>query len=151
MPAAGIIWALLGIFAGSAIAVQAPINAALGRGLGLPAAAAGFSFLSGAVLLGIVSVAAAWASGTPIDMRAPAPWLFVAGGVLGAFYVTIAILLTPRIGAAAVMAFAVSGQLLAGILLDRIGFLGMAVRELSLGRVVGASLLLAGALLIRLS
>lgn len=151
MPAAGIVWALLGILAGSAIAIQAPVNAALGRGLGLPTAAAGFSFLSGAIVLGIVSAAAIWTAGATVDLRAPAPWLFVAGGVLGAFYVTVAVLLTPRIGAAAVMAFAVSGQLLAGILLDRIGFLGMAVRELSLGRVAGAAMLLAGALLIRLT
>ncbi len=54
-----------------------------------------------------------------------------------------------RIGAAAVMAFAVSGPLLAGILLDRIGFLGMAVREISVGRIGGALLLVAGALMIR--
>ena len=47
------------------------------------------------------------------------------------------------------MAFAVSGQLLAGILLDRIGFLGMAVREISVGRVAGAGMLVAGALMIR--
>ena len=62
---------------------------------------------------------------------------------------TTAIFLTPRIGAAAVMAFAVSGQLLAGILLDRIGFLGMAVREISVGRIAGAMLLVVGALMIR--
>ena len=151
MPAASILWSLLGILAGEAIAVQAPVNAALGRGLGLPTAAAGFSFFSGAVLLGIVSLLAGWWEGAGINMRAPAPWLFVAGGCFGAFYVTIAVLLTPRIGAAAVMAFAVTGQLLAGIALDRVGFLGMAVRELSLGRVTGAAMLLAGALLIRLT
>jgi transporter family-2 protein len=48
------------------------------------------------------------------------------------------------------MAFVVTGQLLAGVLLDRIGFLGMAVREISFGRVAGAILLIAGALMIRL-
>ncbi|RUX70506.1 DMT family transporter, partial [Mesorhizobium sp. M7A.F.Ca.CA.004.08.2.1] len=54
------------------------------------------------------------------------------------------------IGAAALMAFLVTGQLLAGMLIDRVGFLGVAVREISLGRVAGAVLLLAGALLVRL-
>ncbi|RVA03025.1 EamA-like transporter family protein, partial [Mesorhizobium sp. M7A.F.Ca.US.002.01.1.1] len=80
----------------------------------------------------------------------PAPWLFVAGGMLGGFYVTLSTILTPRIGAAALMAFLVAGQLLAGMLIDRVGFLGVAVREISLGRVAGAVLLLAGALLVRL-
>lgn len=151
MPLAGLLWGLLGVLAGAAIAIQAPINTALGRGLGLPSAAAGFSFLSGAVVLGIVSLASVRISGITLDLRAPAGWLFVAGGVLGAFYVTVAVLLTPRLGAAAVMAFAVTGQLLAGILVDRIGFLGIAVREISLGRLAGAILLLGGALLIRLT
>ena len=75
----------------------------------------------------------------------------MAGGVLGGFYVTLSTILIPRIGTAALMAFLVAGQLMAGMVLDRIGFLGIAVREISLGRIVGAALLLAGALLVRLT
>jgi transporter family-2 protein len=146
----GLFWSLLGILSGAFIAVQAPINSQLARGLGLPVAAAAFSFLSGAIVLGIVTFAFTRTQGISLDWRAPPLWTFVAGGVLGASYVTISTLLIPRIGAAALMAFLVAGQLLAGMLLDRIGFLGMAVREISLGRVAGAALLLAGALLIRL-
>ncbi|MDQ6432871.1 DMT family transporter [Mesorhizobium sp. LHD-90] len=146
----GLVWSLLGILSGAFIAVQAPINSQLARGLGLPVAAAAFSFLSGAVVLGVVTVAFTRFNDVSLDWRAPAPWLFVAGGVLGAAYVTISTLLIPRIGAAALMAFLVAGQLIAGMLLDRIGFLGMAVREISLGRIAGAMLLLAGALLVRL-
>jgi transporter family-2 protein len=48
------------------------------------------------------------------------------------------------------MAFIVTGQLLAGLLLDRMGYFDLAVRELTLGRVAGAVLLVAGALMIRL-
>ena len=47
-----IIWALLGIIAGACIATQAPINAQLGRELGMPFAAAAMSFLAGAVARG---------------------------------------------------------------------------------------------------
>lgn len=147
---AGFIWSLLGIMSGAFLAVQAPINAQLSRGLGLPVAAAGLSFLSGAVVLGIVTLVMLRTQGITLDWRAPAPWTFVTGGVLGATYVTISIFLVPRIGAAALMAFLVAGQLIAGMLLDRIGFLDMAVREISFGRIAGAALLLAGALLIRL-
>ncbi|MGB3875627.1 DMT family transporter [Shinella zoogloeoides] len=143
------LWALLGIAAGACIAIQAPVNALLGRGLSMPVAAACVSFLSGAIILGIVMLATASFEGRAPDWRGPDLWLYVAGGALGTIYVTTAIYLTPRIGAAAVMAFAVSGQLLAGILLDRIGFLGMAVREISVGRIAGALLLVAGALMIR--
>ena len=144
-----LVWSLLGILSGAFIAVQAPINAQLARGLGLPVAAAFFSFLSGTVVLGIVTVAMTRIQGVSLDCKAPAPWLFVIGGILGGFYVTLSTVLIPRIGAAALMAFLVAGQLIAGMLLDRIGFLGFAVREISLGRVAGAALLLVGALLVR--
>lgn len=146
----GVFWSLLGILSGAFIAVQAPINSQLARGLGLPVAAAAFSFLSGAVVLGILTIVTTGTQGVSLDWRAPPLWTFVVGGVLGASYVTISTLLIPRIGAAALMAFLVAGQLIAGMLLDRVGFLGMAVREISIGRVAGALLLLAGALLVRL-
>ncbi|TIW02491.1 MAG: DMT family transporter [Mesorhizobium sp.] len=147
----GAVWSLLGILSGAFIAIQAPINSQLARGLGLPVAAAAFSFLSGAIVLGIIAFAVVRLQGISLDWKAPAPWLFIAGGMLGGFYVTLSTILTPRIqGAAALMAFLVAGQLLAGMLIDRVGFLGVAVREISLGRVAGAVMLLAGALLIRL-
>ena len=47
------------------------------------------------------------------------------------------------------MSFAIAGQLLAAMLLDRFGVLGMAVRETTLGRLAGAALLIAGVVLIR--
>lgn len=146
---AAILWALLGVVAGACIAIQAPINTLLGRGLGMPVAAACVSFLAGTILLVLVVAAASAFEGRAPDWRVPAVWTYVVGGALGSIYVTSVIYLIPRIGAAAVMAFAVSGQLLAGILLDRIGFLGMAVREVSVGRIAGALLLVAGALMIR--
>lgn len=147
---AGVLWSLLGILSGAFIAIQAPINSQLARGLGLPVAAAAFSFLSGAVVLGIISIAITRFDGISLDWKAPEPWLFVAGGILGGSYVTLSTILIPRIGAAALMAFLVAGQLLAGMLLDQIGFLGMEMREISPGRIGGAVLLLAGALLIRI-
>jgi transporter family-2 protein len=146
---AGVFWPLLGMLGGGALALQAPVNAALARGLGQPVAAAAFSFLSGAIVLGIVAYGWAKLQGQPIDLRAPAGWLFVAGGVLGGFYVSCAVILVPKLGAATLIAFVVAGQLLAGILIDRIGLLGVAVRELTLGRMAGAVLLVIGALMIR--
>ena len=146
---AGLFWPLLGILAGAVVATQASINAELARGLGSPFAAAATSFLSGTVLLALVTAIVAQASGASIGWRVPPLWLFIVGGALGAAFVTSGIILIPRMGAAATMAFIVAGQLMAGMLLDRIGFMGMAVREITLGRISGAIMLLAGALLIR--
>lgn len=147
---AGLAWSLLGVVAGACLALQAPVNAELSRGLGLPVAAAAVSFLTGAILLALVTGLITQTQGVSLNWRAPSIWLFAAGGALGGAYVTSTVVLAPRLGAAALMAFLVTGQLLAGMLLDRIGFLGLAIREISLGRLAGAVLLVAGALLIRL-
>ncbi|MBF0678118.1 MAG: DMT family transporter [Devosia sp.] len=145
-----VLWALLGIVAGACIATQAPINAQLGRALNVPIAAAGVSFVAGAIFLWAIAFAYSHFANIPIDFAAPAPWMFVAGGVLGAIYVFSNIMLTPMIGAAAVMALSVAGQLVGGMFLDKIGFMGMAVREISMGRLAGAALLVVGAIMIRI-
>ncbi|MFC4624646.1 DMT family transporter [Daeguia caeni] len=142
-------WTLFGILSGACIAIQAPINAALARALGSPITAAAISFLSGAVILIIIAAISAKVTGTMPAFHVPPAWFFIAGGALGCAYVTTSILLTPRIGAAAVMGLAVAGQLLAGLLIDRIGFMGVVVREITAGRAVGAMLLVIGALMIR--
>ncbi len=146
----GFVWSLLGILAGALIALQGPINAQLARGLGMPVAAAAASFVAGSVVLILITLVLSQSQGITIAWRVPPLWMFLAGGCLGAIFVTCALVLTPKLGAAATMAFIVAGQLLAGILLDHMGYFGLVAREVSFGRVSGAILLLAGALLIRL-
>lgn len=145
----GLLWSFLGVVAGGFIAVQAPINAQLGKAVGSPVAGAAISFLSGTLILGVCVIILSRMQLITTDLRGPAPWLFVAGGFLGALYVTSTIIVTPRVGTAAMMAFLVTGQLCTGIILDRMGFLNEAIREISLGRIVGAALLITGAIMIR--
>jgi bacterial/archaeal transporter family-2 protein len=144
-----LVWSLLGIASGTLIALQAPINAALGRTLGMPVAAAAASFVAGSVVFVAIALALSQAQGVSIAWRVPPLWMLLGGGLLGAAYVTSVIVLTPKLGTAATMAFIVAGQLLAGLLLDHLGAFDLAVREITLGRASGAVLLLAGALLIR--
>ena len=146
----GFVWSLVGIAAGMLIALQAPINAQLARGLGMPIAAAAASFVAGTVVLIALTLVVSQAQGTSIAWRVPPLWMFVVGGCLGAAFVTCALVLTPKLGVAATMAFIVAGQLLTGLVLDRMGYFDLAVREITLGRMAGAVMLLAGALLIRL-
>ena len=146
----GFVWSLVGIVAGMLIALQAPINAQLSRALGMPIAAAAASFVAGAVVLVTISLVVSQSRGISIAWDVPPLWMFFAGGCLGAAFVTFALVLTPKLGAAATMALIVAGQLLAGLILDRMGYFDLAVREITLGRMAGAVMLLAGALLIRL-
>ena len=69
----GAFWSLLGILSGAFIAIQAPINSQLARGLGLPVAAAAFSFLSGAIVLGVIAFAVVRLQDISLDWKAPRP------------------------------------------------------------------------------
>jgi bacterial/archaeal transporter family-2 protein len=146
----GAVWSVLGILAGMLLALQGPINAQLARALGSPIAAAAMSFVAGTIVLAVITLAIVQVQGLSIAWRAPPPWMLFAGGCLGAIFVTCALILTPKLGVAATMAFIVAGQLLAGLLLDRLGYFDLAVRELTLGRVAGAVLLVIGALMLRI-
>ena len=136
---------LLAALGGMAIALQALINARLQQAAGNPVLAATISFAVG--LVGLMLVLPAQAGGPQTLMQAP--WWAWTGGVLGAFYVVISILLVPRIGAAALISSAVLGQMVFSLVADHYGFLGTQVRTASPARLLGGALLIAGVFLIR--
>ena len=140
---------LIALLAGGLIALQAPINAEAASRLGHPLTAAAMSFLVGTTALIVLMLVFA-RDGTNLAAFKSLPlYMLVGGGLLGAVYVTVNIVLTPRIGVAALMALGIAGQLFTALLIDRYGLFGLAERGLSLGRVSGALLVLAGALMVR--
>jgi len=144
-----LILSLVAVLGGACIALQLPINARLGQGLGFPIAAAMMSFISGMVLLTSLTLIATKLGGTSLNWGQVSLPFYVLGGLLGAIYVTITIVLIPHIGTTATFGLSIVGQLLGGMVLDRIGFVGFTVRELNLGRVSGVMLLILGAILIQ--
>ena len=62
---------------------------------------------------------------------------------------TLALVLVPRVGAATYLSAMIAGQLLASVVIDHFGHMGLAVREITPGRVVGVVLVLAGMAAIR--
>lgn len=66
--------------------------------------------------------------------------------VFGAIYVTAFILLTPRLGIAAMAAFFISGQMIASLVVDHYGWLGVPVRPIDLQRLIGLLFVIAGAI-----
>jgi bacterial/archaeal transporter family-2 protein len=139
---------LLAAFGGMAIALQALINARLQQSAGNPVLAATISFAVGLVGLLLVLAPTSMAR-THTSLLSQAPWWAWTGGLLGAFYIVLTILLIPRIGAAALISSAVLGQMVFSLVADHYGFLGTQVRTASLPRLLGAALLLAGVFLIR--
>ena len=71
------------------------------------------------------------------------------GGLFGAIYIGISILLLPRLGAATVIALIVAGQMLGSLAFDHFGLFGLPTHHVSAPRLAGAVLLLVGAALVR--
>jgi transporter family-2 protein len=130
---------------GGCIALQAPINAGLGKYTGSFAAAT-ISFAVGTVLLAAIVVLSGRAGG--IGDVAHVEWYYLLGGALGAAYVFSALVLVDEIGAGGVAAATVTGQLTLSVVLDRLGFLGLEEEPITAERVLGVLLLLAGTYLI---
>jgi transporter family-2 protein len=76
-------------------------------------------------------------------------WWMWTGGVFGVVFVAAALLVTPRLGAGLTYALIVCSQLLASLILDQWGWIGLPVHHASPLRVLGVLLLLAGVVLIR--
>jgi len=136
---------ILTAFAGGLIALQAPINAGLGKATGsLPAALV--SFLVGTVALAAIVVLSGKAGG--LSSTFDVSWYYLLGGLLGAVYVVNALIAIAAIGAGGVAAATITGQLIASVALDRLGLFGLDQVPLSPERILGVGLLLAGTLLI---
>jgi transporter family-2 protein len=130
---------------GGCLALQAPINAGLGRSTGNFAAAT-ISFAVGTVLLAAIVAISGRTEG--LSNVTHVEWYYLLGGALGAAYVFSALVLVSEIGAGGVAAATVTGQLTTSVVLDRIGFLGLEQTPLTLGRALGVALLLAGTYLV---
>jgi len=131
--------------AGGLIALQAPINAILGRATGSLAAAL-VSFGVGTIALAVIVVLAGQGGG--IGGVADVAPVYLIGGLLGAVYVTCALITVKSVGAGGVAAATITGQLTASVALDRLGAFGLEQAPLSASRIAGVVLLLAGTFLV---
>jgi transporter family-2 protein len=136
---------VLTAIAGGLIALQAPINAGLGKETGsLPAALVSFG-IGTLALAGIVLVSGKAAGlGSTFDVS----WYYLLGGLLGAVYVANALVAVTAIGAGGVAALTVAGQLVASVAIDRLGLFGLDEVALGPERILGVLLLLAGTVLV---
>jgi transporter family-2 protein len=136
---------LLALVAGAAGAVQVAVQSRLGERVGLlPATvfSALVSVLVGATLL--LAFQRSFAGVGAVLRQSPVLWI---GGALGVVIVFTFAFAGPRIGAAATIGFYISGTLVATVIVDRVGFLGLQRYPVTLSRVAGLVLLGAGAFL----
>ena len=136
---------ILTAVAGGLIALQAPINAGLGKSTGsLPAAL--ISFAVGTIALAAIVILSGKAGG--LGSTFDVSWYYLLGGLLGAVYVTNALIAVSAVGAGGVAAATIAGQLAASVAIDRFGLFGLDQVPLTPDRVLGVALLFAGTLLV---
>ncbi|WP_421698422.1 DMT family transporter [Ancylobacter sp.] len=143
MPTNAVLLTLAAVIAGAVVPFQAGANAALGRALGHPLWGTLVSLcVSFACILPVMVLAK---TGTPsLSHLAQAPrWIWI-GGLVGVVYITGALLLAPKLGAAGFVVAAIAGQMLASIVIDQWGLVGLPRKPLSPSRLVGLGLVFLG-------
>lgn len=135
---------LVVLCAGTGIAIQMPLTALGAQKLGL---------LWSVLLVNVTGLLAGAlilvARGNPIASAwRTLPWYVLLAGPLGMGVMAALAFAIPRIGITATLILSIAAQLIVGILLDRLGFLGMDVRTLDVSRVAGAMIVAFGAWLV---
>lgn len=139
---------LLVVFAGASVALQQLLNANLRAHLGSPWWAGSVSYLVGLAAMLAVALIAPGPRFSEAFSGA-APWTSWTGGLFGALFIGIAILMVPRLGAATTQALIVVGQMIGSLAFDHFGVLGIQQQPATLIRMAGAACLILGVVLIR--
>jgi transporter family-2 protein len=138
---------LLTVVAGCSVALQQILNANLRVRLGSPWWAGSVSYLVGLVSMLAVALAA---PGPRFALPAGGGGLWTwTGGLFGAIFIGIAVVMVPRLGAATTLALIVVGQMLGSLTFDHFGVLGLPQHTASPVRLAGAACLIIGVMLVR--
>ena len=141
-------YVLIALLAGAMMTTQAATNNKMAAFVNGPPLAAFLSFLVGTVALLLYAVLSRIPLGNLMGAKdAPAvAWL---GGLLGVFFVMAALILVPKFGVAMTFSFMIAGQMIATLVIDHFGLLGIEVRPVSWTRITGILLISGGVALIR--
>ncbi len=137
------------LFIGAILPVQAVLNTKLGKQTGGPLISSLLSFLVGLICLFIINLFANYSAFTNMKLLSVSPWYVWMGGLLGAIYVSCVIFVNQQQGVALTFALVVAGQIFISLLIDHFGLFGSFVRPLSIPKIIGALLIIAGLVLIK--
>jgi transporter family-2 protein len=134
------------LLVGTLLALQAAANVQLAAAMTSPVGASTLQLAIGAALL--VALAAAGGSLGALEGVERAELWQLLGGLGSALYITAGILVLPRLGALVAVGLFVAGQMLASLLLDGFGWLGVERNPPGVPSLFGAAAVTAGAWLI---
>jgi len=135
---------------GAFMAIQPAINGQLRWRIGSPAQAAMVSTSVSTISLLLFVLVIQRQPWPDAGAFRGAPWWIWTGGLLGAVYVAVSIILVQRLGGAVALSLVVLGQMFSALVIDHYGLLGLAQHEISPGRVLGVLMVVGGVVMIRL-
>lgn len=127
---------------------QAAVNNRMALTIGNPILAALISFLIGTLSL-LIYIFATGTSISGLSLARTAPPVAWIGGLIGAFFVASTVALVPKLGVAMTFSLVIAGQMIVTLIIDHFGILGVPVREISIPRIIGMLMIIAGVVLIR--
>ena len=138
----------LALVAGVSVVIQQVLNANLRSELNSAVWSGFMSYLLG--VLCMVGLAIMLREPIPsVGVVARIPWWAWSGGLFGAIFIGLSILVAHQLGAATLIALLVTGQMTASITIDHFGWLGLTQKPVDLARLIGVGLLIGGVVLIR--
>ncbi len=135
---------LMMIAGGAMMSFQAPINAALRNHVGMWEASL-VSFSVGTLALLVVVFLSG--KGSLGNLRQVAWWQLL-GGLIGAVFVTATLIAAPKIGVTGMIVATLAGNMVAALLIDRFGWVGITARPIDVPRIAGVLLMVVSMLLI---
>jgi len=140
------LWIVFALLLGVAMPLQTGVNMSLTQGWTQHSLlTAMFSSLTTSLSL----AAAILITRPPVPHMQLMPLWQYTGGLLGATMLLGAIVVGPRLGAAALVALVLAGQLSAAVAFDHFGVLGFSTKAVTLPRLLGIAFIGVGAFLVR--
>lgn len=142
---------IFGILAGIGVPIQTSINARLRKKVGSPYRASLVSFAVSLTFLVLLLLVLGQGVHIPFDKMLQEPvWIWF-GGICSFIYVTGNILLFAKLGGTLAVILPVLGQILGGLVIDHFGFFYSLKTPISVFRIFGAVLVVAGVVIVSLA
>jgi bacterial/archaeal transporter family-2 protein len=141
------IYFLAALAGGAFIPVQVALNTLLRRYIGAPMQVTFVSYLAGTLTALFVCCVARYPLPTATALSQTSWWMWT-GGCLGTLYVWSTIIATLKIGATLTLALTFAGQMIAALLLDHYGAIGLAKYPASPVRIAGIAIVFLGVSLV---
>lgn len=141
------IWILLALVSGAVLPIQAGLNARMGATVQNPLYASLISFVVGTA--GLIAYILLTRQTPSVASLREAPFYLWLAGLLGAVYVTAIVVLFPKLGPGLTFGLVVAGQMIVSVLLDHYNVLVEKPSPVSLMKILGIVLIVAGVVIIR--